>query len=156
MTLQPQSHLSAEAFDDVLIGLGSQESLAHLEDCAVCREKLKQFQDGVQLFNAASMAWTRARVSKIPNVPRSRTSFVPSSVLSLCAAAMLFVVIGLPAVFHLNHRTAPSTSTGLDARDSAEQIAQDNQLMRDVDAAINPDEATIVDQYHLVESHKLH
>ena len=52
------NHLSEEALDDVLIGLGSAESQAHLEVCADCRAQVRTFLGDVALFNAASMAWS--------------------------------------------------------------------------------------------------
>lgn len=143
------THLSAEALDDVMIGLGSQASHAHLAACAGCRAKIEQFQGDVRLFNEASLAWAENRNVNRAAVVRHGGFRIPTPVLSLCAAAMLLVIVGLPTIVRPHHPVvAPVANTG----DSTEQIAQDNQLMKDVDAAINPDEASLVDQYQLMGS----
>lgn len=155
MIPHPPTHLSDEEFDDLLIELGSLQAQAHLQTCADCRQKLKTFQEDVHLFNEASMAWTEARVLRPQAVPQGRRFFVPSPVLSLCAVALLLVTIGLPVVFPTHH-IGITTSAVSDTAETPDQIAKDNQLMKDVDAAINPDEAPVVDQYHLMESPKSH
>jgi hypothetical protein len=150
------THLSAEAFDDILIGMGSREAEDHLAECAACREKLDAFREDMSLFNEASLGWTEARTVKPRTVARRRAFFVPSPVLGLGALAMLLVMLGLPTVHRPNTGSVPHTPAVSDTSGSAEQIAADNQLMKDVDAAINPDEASVVDQYHLMESPKSH
>lgn len=145
------AHLSQEAFDDLLIGLGSTQAHAHLAGCTQCSQRFDRFRQDVNLFNEASLAWAEARLPRGVRPPRRARFFVPSPVLSLCAAAMLLVAIGLPAVLP-HHPTVPDA--GLAARsESSDQIAQDNQLMKDVDAAINPDEASLVSQYDLLGNH---
>jgi hypothetical protein len=153
MIPHPPTHLSEEEFDDLLIELGSLQAQAHLQTCADCRRKLKSFQEDVHLFNEASMAWTEARALRPQTVPRRYHFFIPSPVLGICAAALLLLTIGLPVMFRTHH-IGVSTSAISGTAETPDQIAKDNQLMKDVDAAINPDEAPVVDQYHLMESPK--
>ena len=61
MTPSLSNHLSEEALDDVLIGLGSAESEAHLAVCPECRAEVETFRGDVALFNAASVAWSESR-----------------------------------------------------------------------------------------------
>lgn len=150
------THLSAEAFDDLLIGMGSREAEDHMAECADCRKKLEAFREDMALFNEASLGWTRARQVKPQRVVRKRAFFVPSPVLGLGALAMLLLMLGLPTVHRPNTSTMPHTPAVSVTSDNAEQIAADNQLMKDVDAAINPDEASVVSQYHLMESPRSH
>ena len=154
MTLHSPVHLSAEAFDDLLIGMGSREAEAHLEKCAACRQKLLSFREDVSLFNEASLGWAQARTPQAQLLPRRRPFFVPSPVLGLGAVAMMLVVLGLPVVHRPHPVAIPNTPAASDAADSVEQIAEDNKLMKDVDTAINPDEGSIVAQYHLTESRR--
>jgi len=156
MTSRLPTHLSAEAFDDVLIGTESREAQVHLEECAECRQKLQAFRDDVDLFNQASLGWAQARTLRLQIVQRRRPFFVPSPLLGVGAVAMMLVVLGLPVVHRSHTDTVQNTATVSDTGNSVEQIAEDNKLMKDVDAAINPDEHSIVDQYHLMESPKSH
>jgi len=153
MTSQVSVHLSEEQLDDISIGMGSRESQAHLKACEQCRSKLQQFRSDVKLFNEASIAWTEATAPGRIAKPKRKSFRLPTPILALCATAMLLVTIGLPRLInvHPSPRIIPSVS---DNHDSADQIAQDNQLMKDVEGAINPDEASVVEQYNLMESPK--
>jgi len=63
---------------------------------------------------------------------------------------MLLLVISLPVLDHWNGTlqgpVAPGTAQ---SEDNEQQIAQDNDLMHAVDAAINPSETSPVRAYHL-------
>src|SRR5271169_4045770 len=98
MTPASSTHLSEEAFDDVLIGLGSPESEAHLAACRDCRDRVKAFRSDVALFNSASMAWTesqpvRLKPSVRKTIHRTRLAFVSwaatAAVLAVMAVAIL-------------------------------------------------------------------
>jgi hypothetical protein len=159
MTKPRSAHLSEEALDDVLIGLGSPESDAHLAECETCRGQLEQFRSGVRVFNQASLAWSEARPMRIPLSPvRSkvrRAVFAPAG--WALAAAVLLLMIGLPMWNHdrrtaLSNRTAPAAAI----EDSPAQIAQDNDLLRSVDEALNTSEASPISEYHLSDGPQLH
>ena len=151
MTPESTNHLSEEALDDVLIGLGSPESHDHLAVCAECRAQVKTFHGDVALFNAASMAWTQSRMPR-PRASEPRRVRLHAALAgwAISAAAVLMMALG---IWH--HRSQPNPSlanTVPPPVDSAEQIAQDNQLMQDVNAAITPDEASPIEEYKIVES----
>lgn len=159
MTQPHSAHLSEEALDDVLIGLGSPESDAHLAECEVCRGQLEEFRTGVRVFNQASLAWSEARPMRSPLSPaRSKVHpavFAPAG--WAFAAVVLLVTIGVP-VWNHDHRTSPSNGTAPAAavEDSPTQIAQDNDLLRSVDEALNASEASPINEYHLSDGPLLH
>jgi hypothetical protein len=159
MKSESSAHLSEEALDDVLIGLSSPESEAHLAVCSVCRGQLEDFQSRVQVFNQTSLAWSESKpaVSLRPKVEARarRQRFIP---LELAMAATLLLVIGVP-VWNREHNqisdqpvqhVAQSAAPG----DSEAQIAQDNDLLRSVDAALSTSDESPISEYHLaVKSH---
>jgi hypothetical protein len=156
MTPESTTHLSDEALNDVLIGLGSPESHAHLDACKECRAQVQAFRGDVQLFNAASIAWSESRwpIARItaPHRGRPRIPFA-----SWTAVAATLVIMAL-AVWH--HRSAAppaqvSAPQSLPA-DSEAQIAQDNQLLQAVNAAISPEEESPIVEYKIMESPNSH
>jgi hypothetical protein len=64
MTPEPAAHLSEEAIYDVLIGLSSAETNAHLVVCALCRGELEALRSELQVFNDTALAWCKARPAK--------------------------------------------------------------------------------------------
>ncbi|MDR3727338.1 MAG: hypothetical protein P4K86_09880 [Terracidiphilus sp.] len=157
MTQPWSAHLSEEALDDVLIGLGSPESDAHLAECEACRSQLEQFRSGMRNFNQASLAWSDARPLKsLPARSKVRqAAFAP--VGWAFATAVLLLIIGVPVWRH-DHRIAPSNGTvpAVTIEDSPAQIAQDNDLLRSVDEALNSSEASPISEYHLSDGPQLH
>jgi hypothetical protein len=173
MTQQISAHLSEEAFDDVLIGLGSAESEAHLAVCDVCRGHLKEFQSNLQTFNQASLAWSQATSEARP-VPISmseegaslRLFARPAGRLRIFApvgwavATALLLVLGLQ-IWNREHQPSLTGNTATDNAvsnnstqtatqgDTEAQIAQDNQLLQSVNLALNTGEASPFQEYGL-------
>jgi hypothetical protein len=159
MTPEESAHLSEEAINDVLIGLGSLESEAHLALCSTCRGKLKEFRSEMLNFNQASLAWSEARPAAALGGDRgSRVRRAISSPWSWAiAAAVLMVAIGLSLWNHnyssivnnasINDASGPAQS----AEDSEAQIAQDNDLLRSVNMALSENEESPINEYHLSE-----
>ena len=153
MTPGETIHLSEESLDDILIGLGSLESAAHLGACAQCRAQVEAFRGDMRLFNAASMAWSQSRRPQLQRSTPHRTH--TWAVLGSWAAACAVLVVTAFAVWH--HRPAPAPNQALIAQpqvvDSEAQIAQDNQLLQAVNAAIGPDDESLINEYKInVES----
>src|SRR3954468_17202111 len=155
MTPASTIHVSEEALDDVLIGLGTAESHAHLEVCAECRSKVATVRGDIALFNAASMAWSQSRR------PQGWTSVshgrrLPAAFLGWATAAAAMVVMAFGVWHHRAENPANQANTRIaqpaPAADSEAQIAQDNQLLQAVDAAISTDEASPIDEYKILES----
>jgi hypothetical protein len=153
MTPALPTHLSEEALDDVLIGLGTAESHAHLAVCAECRAQVAMVRGDIALFNVASMAWSQSRRSRpLPSDsrhhPRLRAAFVGWAVT---AAALVWMAVAI----WLHHPAAPPNNAHVVESlpvDSEAQIELDNQLLQAVNAAISPEEASPIEEYQIVES----
>jgi hypothetical protein len=154
MTPACSAHLSDEAFDDVLIGMGSPESEAHLGTCQDCRLRVNAFRSDLALFNSASMAWTesqpvRVRATARKTVLRTRLAFV-----SWAGMAAVLAVMAVAILHHHGPPAPPSHAAAnvVQPADTEAQIAQDNQLLQAVNAAISPDEESPIDQYKLFQT----
>lgn len=158
MTREMLTHLPEAALDDVLMGMGSVESEAHLARCPQCRAKVEQFGADVRLFNAASMAWSEARPRRaLEPAALTPTRRMPFALMGSAATAALAVVLAISVGRHEGWFSAPNgTSTDVQIRDSQAQIVQDNQLMQAVNAAIGPQEESPVDEYGLLKGHGRH
>jgi hypothetical protein len=164
MTSELSTHLSEEAIDDVLIGMNSAHADAHLAGCLECRDQLEEFRTEVQWFNQASLAWSEARSATIPR-PAARLKVRPA-IVALAGWALVAVVllaIGLSVWNHSDewndrpsaqHAAAPAAVATPAPQDSEEQIAQDNDLLQSIDAALNAVEESPVREYRL--SHRPH
>jgi len=162
MTPEQTAHLSEEAINDVLIGLGSSDAEAHLGACPICRSRVETFQSDMHAFNQTSLAWSEAR--PMPAIESTRIAKVNPWIVSpllWALAASLFVAVGLP-LWNSNHRDASSGSAGNASGsetlslNSEEQIAQDNELLRSVNVALNEAETSPVAEYHLTEGPQPH
>lgn len=150
MTPVLQSHLTNEALDDVLIGLGSPASLAHLARCPECRARVEAFQSSIEVFNQASLAFCEAQPLKATPASRPAPRYFTRPVLAAWATAVLLILVS-PVAWHLfkpHPVQGPAIATV--EQDSETQIADDNELMRQVNAAIEPDDQSVVDQYQLL------
>jgi hypothetical protein len=150
MKKELSAHLSEEALDDALIGLSSPETEAHLALCGVCRSQLESFHTEMQLFNETSMAWCEARPARpFPAVSRSKKlSHAYYAPLGWAMAATVFLAIGVPIWNHDRHTSPKYDAASVSMpQDTEAQIAQDNELMRSVDAAISTQEASPLSEY---------
>jgi hypothetical protein len=153
MTPEQSAHLSEEAINDVLIGLGSPESKAHLAVCSICSKGAKEFHSEVNAFNRAALAWSEAKPqAKLDAVAKPRVHRIAASPLSLALVAALLLAVGFPVWHHVhpaaNHASVPPPAQ----QDSEAQIAQDNDLLQTVNVALNQGEESPVAVYHLSEA----
>jgi hypothetical protein len=158
--MNPQSsvHLSQESLNDLLIGLGSSASQAHLEQCASCREQVESFRCGIDAFNSASLAWSESRSAK--SLPRrSSTRHAAFAPLAWTLATATLLLIGIPTWKHEHRapqslvaaqRVAPQSAA---AEVSETEIAEDNDLLRAVDAALRTDQSSPLRNQRPRESH---
>jgi hypothetical protein len=157
MTPTYSTHLSEEAFDDVLIGLGSPESEAHLAACRDCRLRVNAFHADVALFNSASMAWTENQPVLLR--PTARKTFHRTRLAFVSWAATAAALVGMAVVvWHHDGPVTPSRATPNVSQpaDTEAQIAQDNQLLQAVNAAISPNDESPVDEYKLFQKRHSH
>ena len=156
MTPEITNHLSEEALDDVLIGLGSPESHAHLAACAECRGQVEAFRSDVRLFNAASIAWSDSRPAREqrPALQR-RPAKIPFASWTAVAAALVIMAF---AIWHHRPAVPPDHANTVQPQpvDTEAQILQDNQLLQAVNAAISPDDESPIDEYKIMESTHAH
>jgi|SRR5579859_561135 len=156
MTPASANHLSEEALDDVLIGLGSVESEAHLAVCRECRIQVETFRGDVALFNAASAAWSESRRPQPRQHEREGTGTrIAFASWAAAAAALIIMAFG---IWHHRAVAPPSQANAVQPQpgDTEAQIAQDNQLLQAVNAAISPDEESPIDEYKILESPRSH
>jgi len=160
--MNPAPHLTDEAFDDVLIGLASAESEAHLAVCPSCRTKVQAFRGHVDTFNQASLAWSQSRAEALPAIqpPPARKIKSPWTALApaewaIATAVLLF--IALP-VWNRGPHSDPYSGVIQNpaTEDSETQIAQDNDLLKSIDAALSAGDASPVAEYGLVEQPHAH
>lgn len=154
MTIGHTAHLSDEAVDDVLIGLGSPEAEAHLAGCRECRERVEAFRADMQMFNGTMLAWSQARSATMAAPERPtlwRRELIPAAWV---AAVTILLALAIPAWRHqhapanLEAPNAAAANTG--DQDTEAQIAEDNELMRSVDAALSTSEKMPVPEYYLL------
>jgi AcrR family transcriptional regulator len=151
MTPEISTHLSEEAMSDVLIGLASPESEAHLNACLICRGQLQAFRSTMQSFNQASLAWCQTRPSVALRAPvRSRLRPLVFAPATWALAAALLLVAGIPAWIHHVHSSSHSVSAPASVPENSEaQIAQDNDLLQSVNVALNESDVPPISKYYL-------
>jgi len=153
MTPEQSAHLSEEAINDCLIGLGSPQSEAHLAVCGECSSRLKEFQMDMAMFNQATLAWSESRPRRNQHAaPTPWIGRIAASPLGWALAAALLVAIGYPAWNHYRPAAHTASLAGPPIVDSEAQIAQDNDLLQSVNVALNEDEESPVAVYHLSEA----
>jgi len=138
-------HLSEEALDDLLIGDGPAESEAHLAACPECRAKVEAFQSDLALFNKATLCWGEVQSATMP-APQARSSArrLPLAIAAWGATvAGLLMAVGVPVWRHAERFPASHQASSIaPTADTELQIAQDNELLKAVDMAINQEEAS--------------
>lgn len=152
MTRDISTHLTDEALDDVLIGMGSFASEAHLGRCPQCRSRIETFREDVTLFNGASMAWSEARTGQPVASPRHPQYRIRFAFIGWSGLAALLLITAV-AIWHHSVVSPPNHVNIVESRpaDSEAQIAQDNQLLEDINAAISSDDESPIEEYNLRE-----
>lgn len=158
MTPTSATHLSDEAFDDVLIDMGSPESEAHLAVCQDCRRRVIAFRSDVALFNSASMAWTENQPALLSPAVRKTAHRIRLAFVSWAGIAAVLAVMAIAILRHHGPAAPPSQPTAnlSQPADTEAQIAQDNQLLQVVNAAISPDEESPIAEYKLFQTRHSH
>jgi hypothetical protein len=153
MTTQLSNHLTEEALDDALIGLGSAESEAHLAVCPACRARVEEFRSDMKVFNDTTLAWSEAR--PVPSLQGAARPKAHLPVFAPVGWALAAVVLLLLCVSVWNHDQRSASHEGFASvatpEDSETQIAQDNEMLRQVDVALNTGEASPISEYHLAD-----
>jgi hypothetical protein len=144
------SHLSDEALDDVLIGMGAPEAEKHLAACQVCRERVEAFRSGLDEFDQTTLAWSQARSNAMERIQvRPRLQRLPRTFMGWALAVAVLLAIAIPLLRYNDHFWSNQNPTQISSsEDSETQIAQDNELLKAVNVAINEDNESLnnVDQ----------
>jgi hypothetical protein len=153
MTNESSIHLTEEELNDLLIGESASASASHLAACPSCRAKVEEFQSGLEAFNQTALSWCEMRsvTLPVPQVP-AKPRHWPLATMGWAAAGLLLIMMA-PIVrqtnwFHPNHG-APVITAHEGEGDTEAQIAQDNELLKAVNAAINPSEEPQLDEFGL-------
>jgi hypothetical protein len=149
MMPEKTGHLTEEALQDVLIGLATPESEMHLAECLECRAQVDRFRSSIDLFNEASLAWSKSRLAA---PPRPSFRFWPAG---LVPATLVLAVLALIVVPAWKHHRPPQPVAPVDSastqNSSEAQIAEDNQLLAAVNVVLNESEQSPVNEYHLLK-----
>jgi len=153
------THLSEDALNDVLIGMASDESNEHLAGCEFCRSRVENFGRDMDLFNRTSLAWSESAslASAHPMIPRPKSHRLTFLAIGLATAIALLLAVATPLWHGTSHSWSNEQSLHAGApgvsgpEDSEAQIAQDNNLLKAVNEAINPEEVSPLNEYHLLE-----
>ena len=151
MTPDTSTHLTDEALDDVLIGLGSMESEAHLARCPECRTRLETFRADLALFNSASLAWSESRPRRPLQAPAHHTRFRIRFAFLSWSAVAAWLLISAVTIWRHNAVPPPNRVNIVEPQpvDSEAQIAQDNELLEEINAAISADDESPIEEYNL-------
>lgn len=146
MTNQFQTHLSDTAVDDLLIGMGSAADEEHLAGCAACRARVDAFRADLKLLEETSLAWSRVRAAGMADGPAATaTRRRPLATMGWMAVGAALLALAIPVWHNLHPEQTPTVSTppvAVATENSAQEIAADNQLLREIDAVVNTSEAS--------------
>lgn len=158
MTEPRSAHLSEEALNDVLIGLGTPEAELHLARCEACRGQLEAFRSGLRVFNQATLTWSEARPAKTFRVARPAPArHMLFASVEWALGAVILLMIGLP-VWNHNHRVYHKSGAvpAVETEVSEAQIAEDNQLLLSVNEVLSEKEISPLSEYRLLKGPRLH
>ena len=163
-------HLSEDDLDEVLLGIATPVSTAHLAGCELCADRFTAFQTELRsqmdAFNQASMAWSEARsntISRDVAHHKATSRLTLPKLWSAAAAMVLAATIGLHVTLDRravapeasNSSTIQTASASLDAihpeHDQAE-IATDNAMLAAIDSEIGTPKPTQFGLYQKIQA----
>lgn len=146
-------HLSEDQLEDVLLGIFTADCSRHLEACPACRAQLAQFQSTVALFSQASNAWSEARSNALNrDLKQHRTPFRFSARTAwTCASALVLLIVVTVGIGFRQHSGSIMAAQAEQRRiqfeasleveaNAKNEIASDNAILLQIDAAINNSE----------------
>ena len=154
------SHLSEDDLDEILLGIASAESTAHLAGCDVCTERFIAFQTELKsqmaAFNQASMAWSEARSNTISRDlahHKATPRLTLPKVWSAAAAMVLVATLGLhvtldrrSAALEASNSTASKTISGssdaIHPEHDQHELASDNAMLAAIDSEMGTPQPT--------------
>ncbi len=154
-------HLSEAEVEEALLGFASDDRTQHAKTCAACRGKIDDFKETMALFNEASMGWSQAKSNSLSrDLAGHRTPFRVSMtfVWSSASAAVLIIagIVGLGMHQHEQTLTAATASGRQVSSGDANEIASDNAMLQEIDAAINTSEPSPAEVYRTTSANTSH
>jgi len=159
------SHLSEDHLDEILLGIASPESSAHLAACGLCSERLAAFhvelKTQMSAFNQASMAWSEAHSNTISR-DLTRHKVTPRLTLpkvwSAAAAMVLVATLGLhvsldrrSAALEASNskasQTISNTSDAIHPEHDQYELASDNAMLAAIDSEMGTPQPTQLGLY---------
>jgi predicted anti-sigma-YlaC factor YlaD len=140
-----RAHITQEEMTELLIGTRTSTLDCHLQACAECREELERMKSSLALFRTASHAWSEtvagevSEIQQVLSLPRART-YASWWKLAAVTAVLLVVFIAAYRVERTsvnNNTVRVTTPSGEIAESSQDQIAQDNELLAQVNSEIS-------------------
>jgi hypothetical protein len=165
------SHLSEDDLDEILLGIASPESSAHLAACSVCERRFTAFQtqlkEQMAAFNQASMAWSEARSNTISRdlashkaTPRLTLPAVWSAAAAMMLAATLALHVSLDrrssaleASNSAASQTISASSNAIHPEHDQSELASDNAMLAAIDSEMGTPQP---DQFGLYQNTKDH
>ena len=164
------SHLSEDDLDEILLGIASPESSAHLAACDVCAGRFTTFQTELRAqmsaFNQASLAWSEARSNTISRdlahhkaTPRLTLPAMWSATAAMVLAATLALHVSLDrrsaaleASNSVASRTISASSDAIHPEHDQHELAADNAMLAAIDSEMGTPQPTQFGLYQNTKS----
>jgi len=131
------THITSEEMTELLMGVSTNASDSHLRTCEKCRTELDKVKSSITSFRTASHAWSQGAAARPAVIARStgaRSLLAGGNIWWRLAAVAALIVI----IFSIDDsapRQGSTTSNG-SALTAQEQIAQDNELLSQINSEI--------------------
>lgn len=131
-------HLTDEQFANLMAGdYCDADARLHVESCGECRRQLASVSTAVNDLSSLSLRWAEQRAARIktPSAWTLNWKALPGWGAAMAAVLIFGVALGAH-VESSNQVAAAQTSHSMPAP-TADELAQDNSLMRSIDDEIN-------------------
>jgi hypothetical protein len=159
------AHLTEDELDEALLGMASANHSLHLASCPDCRAQLEQFHSTVALFSEASIGWSQARSNALNrDLKQHRTPFRFTAQTVWTSAATLVLLATITVGIELRQHSEASMAAKVEQRriqsetniaraaNAENEIASDNAMLLQIDAAINNSEPSPQELYGIRSS----
>ena len=138
-------HLSDDQILNTLYGDVSAGVAAHLANCSVCSRRVAEAEAPIASFKAMTLAWSERRSATLPLQPLTAPPLAwhRRAIMAATATAALLLGISVPLARH----EAPSAVEETQAKPQDEQIARDNQMLQNIDRALDNSVESPADTY---------
>ena len=152
------NHLTDEQFADLMAGDKSDQNVRlHLENCAECRKELSEMTAAVGDLNFASLRWAEQHALNIkaPSLWTLNWHALPGWGATM--AAVLIFGVALGAHMQVRNSVEPALQPAHSvSAPSADELAEDNQLMRSIDSELSEQGPQVLAADEDASSHAAH